>query len=114
MFKRYMFDIILTLIILVSIVAIFIYWAIGIKSSRGTTARIYRDGNEIMIIDLSENKTYEFYGTISKMKVEVKNGYIEVIYSGCENQKCVNQYAICNIGSSITCLPNKVEIRIEE
>ena len=114
MLKRYKFDFIVILGIIALGVTLVILWFILAKNEKGHKAKFYRDSVEIKEIDLSINNTYIVEGVISEIKIKVENGFIDVIESGCKNQVCVNHHEICNIGSSIICLPNKVEIRIEE
>ena len=114
MLKRYKFDVILIGILFVLGLFFMLIWLLSFKDQKGTKAYVYRDSIEIKIIDLTKNGEYEIEGAISPMKIVVHNGFIEVTESGCKNQICVNHYEICNIGSSIICIPNKVEIRIEK
>lgn len=114
MLKRHLFDGILISLLVGLCVILFLVWLFNIKGTKGNYAHVYRDSEEILVIDLKKDGIYEVEGAISKMNIKVSNGFIEVEYSGCKNQICVNHKAVCNINSSIICLPNKIEIRVEE
>ncbi len=114
MIKRHIFDFILILSLFTLCVTLFFVWFFSIKGTKGNYVHIYCDNKEILIVDLKKDDVYEIDGTISKMEIHVENGYVNVSYSGCKNQVCVHHLAICNIGSSIICLPNKVEVRVEK
>ena len=114
MLKRYKYDFFLIIILIVVGIFLLVIWFIGPKTTKGSKAIVYRDGIEIKIIELNKNAEYKIDGMESQMIIEVHNGFISVKESGCKNQICVNHYEICNKGSSIICLPNKVEVRIEE
>jgi len=114
MLRRYKYDFFLIIILIVIGILLLVVWFLGPRNLKGTKAHIYRDGVEIKVVELSKNAEYKVEGIETNMIIVVHNGHISVKESGCKNQICVNHYEIGNIGSSIICLPNKVEIRIEE
>lgn len=87
------------------------------KDTGACTANIYQDGTLIRSIDLSKvNESYTF--TVdgengASNTVEVRPGEIAVIEANCPDKVCVNMGFIKNKALPITCLPNKLVIKIE-
>lgn len=81
-------------------------------------AKIYKDGELIQEIDL--NKVSESYtikidsenGNYNIVRVE--NGRISVSDASCPDKICVNTGYITNGSVPISCLPNKLIIKIED
>lgn len=87
------------------------------KDSDACIANIYQDGTLIRSIDLSKvNESYTF--TIdgdngASNTIEVRPGEIAVVAASCPDKVCVNMGFIKNKALPITCLPNKLVIKIE-
>lgn len=87
------------------------------KTTEGTTANIYLDGECIESIDLSsveEGYSFDVEGPIGTNRVAVEHGRICVESADCPDQICVHQGWISNSAAPIVCLPNKLVIRVED
>lgn len=101
--------IIVAVLLLISILGILIFF---MASHKGKKAIIYHNDEIILEVDLSVDKDYYVKGNISEMIIIVRDDKLWVSYSGCENQICVNSKSISQTNESITCLPNKIFIKI--
>lgn len=101
--------IIVVLLLLLSIVGIVIFY---LTSFSGKKALVYHNDDIILEVDLDVDKEYHISGDISEMTIIVKDNKLWVSYSGCENQICVHSKSISQTNESITCLPNKIFIKI--
>lgn len=81
--------------------------------SANTTARIYQNGKLIQTVSLAENKEFTVTGAYTNT-VAVRDGKIAVIRSDCPGEDCVSCGWLSTGGRSIVCLPNGLEIRIED
>lgn len=94
--------------------SLFIYMR---KPSKNLTANIYQDGHLIESIDLStvrESYTFTVKGSNGAYnKIEVRPGEIAVVEASCPDKVCVNMGFIKNQSLPISCLPNKLVIKIE-
>lgn len=83
----------------------------------GRTAWIYQNGVCIQTIDLdtvTEPYTFEIKGEDGASNtIEVRPGEIAVISASCPDKVCVHMGFIKNEMLPISCLPNKLIIRIE-
>lgn len=88
----------------------------NLKTSN-TIAKVYQDSSEIYSVDLSkvtEPYTYEVLGTHGERNlILIEPGRISVKEASCPDQVCVHTGTIDSGLLPITCLPNKVLIRIE-
>ena len=75
-------------------------------------AKVYYDSKEILNISLDKDDTYTIQGEISEITIQVKNKKISIIESGCEDKVCIHQGEISSTNKTITCLPNKVYIKL--
>lgn len=101
-------DIILIVgILLISIVFILIYFSLSNKDN--LVVYIYHDKQLVTEISLSENKEIE----IGDLIVVIEDNYVYVKESSCDDKICVNQGKINMSGQTITCLPNRVVIKLE-
>ena len=112
--KKFKYDIILIFLLLVAGITLLSIWLVNKNNNVGHHAYVKRDDVQILVIDMSVDATYEIEGVKTKMVIEVKNGYVSVINSGCPDQICVHHTSIKNIDEKIVCLPNKVIIRVGE
>ena len=86
------------------------------KSSGGYIAEIYREGELLFRIPLNritETKTFLIEGPGGcQNEIEVRPGSIGMIRADCPDKLCVRQGFISDARLPITCLPNRVVIRL--
>lgn len=104
-------DIILLIILVCAGLAM--TWFSTAASSGGRKAVVSVDGKVYGTYDLSKNRTVTVRQNGHKNKIVIKNGKVQMAYSTCRNQVCVEHSAISRTNQQIVCLPNRVMIRIE-
>lgn len=91
--------------------------AIHFMSTDHPIAQVYQDGQLVRTIDLKTvDQAYEFTlegGNGAYNIVRVEPGKIAIIEASCPDKVCVNTGYISDSLMPITCLPNRVIIRIE-
>lgn len=104
------------IVILLAIISIALIFVLQNTRTDGRIARIYQDGQCIRTIDLDQvEEAYEFTvdgdnGAYNTIRVEL--GRIAIIEASCPDKVCVNTGYISDSLAPITCLPNRVIIRI--
>lgn len=89
------------------------YIIINLSKSDGNKLIITVDGKEHITLSLDEDITYTIQHEDGHWNtVIIKDGYAEMLGASCPDKLCVNHPAIQYNNESITCLPNKVVIRI--
>lgn len=79
----------------------------------GNYVQITQNGKAAAFLPLNRDCVYEVEsGGQTTNTVEIKDGFVSVIYAGCPDQICVNHKRISKTGESIICLPNKVVISV--
>jgi hypothetical protein len=90
---------------------------IGYTPEQTSVAHIYQDGTLLQTIRLhSVTEPYSFtvIGTNNcENEIEVRPGSIGIISADCPDKLCVHQGFISTSRLPITCLPNRLVIRIE-
>ena len=76
-------------------------------------AKIILDGKTVrtVALDTAKNQTIDLgleYGNI----IEVRDGKVGIINADCPDKTCVKSGRIRYVGESITCLPNRINVRI--
>lgn len=89
-----------------------IYFMSNPKNEKGSIVGIYRNGELQQEISLEQNQEIIVRGTFTN-KILIEEGKVSVIESDCPGNDCVLSGEIHELGRSIICLPNRVEIRIE-
>jgi len=74
----------------------------------GQTAVIRQNGEVVMELPLSVDRTVEVGGTV----IQVKGGAIAFIESNCPGQECVHAGWLSSPGETAACLPNRVSITV--
>ena len=75
--------------------------SVEISSPRGTT-----------VVPISEGGRFTVEGARGPVEVEISDGTVRVVESGCPDQVCVHTGAVARPGAIIACVPNQVVIRI--
>lgn len=104
------------LILLILLASAVACWFLIVKGKTGTTAEIYQDGKRIQTIRLDTvTKTYTFRvsgeGDVYNI-IEVRPGEIGIIEASCPDGLCIHTGFIHSAGIPITCLPNRLVIKI--
>ena len=113
---------ILTVLILllaaVCAAVIFFLYRGGSHTVSGLTAETYQDGQLIRSIpldDVTEPCTFTVTGENGcTNEIEVRPGSIGILSASCPDKLCVRQGFISSTLLPITCLPNRLVIRLEE
>ena len=79
------------------------------KEEENLIVSIYYDNELVETVDLSDDKQIE----VNNVIIIIKNNEVYVYESSCEDKVCMNLGAIRYSGQTITCLPNRVFIKIE-
>ncbi len=110
--KRIRNDIILILIILViAITFYFIYRSLN--SSDNLVCKIYQDQELKYEIALDHEEIITLTTDDGKMIIVIETDGVYVKESDCPDKICVNQGKITRGGEIITCLPDRVYIKLE-
>lgn len=100
-------------IAIVIVMAVFVAFLFLPKDSSGAVmAQIYQNGELVKTLSLSEDTTLQIAGKYTNT-ITVQDGKIAITDSDCPGGDCVHSGAIHTSGRSIVCLPNGVEIRVE-
>lgn len=78
----------------------------------GQKVEVTVDGKAYGVYSLAENQTIEIKENGHTNKITIKDGTVQMAYSDCKNQICVNDGQISMTNQSIVCLPNKVMVEI--
>ena len=106
--KRYIYDAILALsLIVVSLSALLIWRGI---TDRGRYACVSVGGEVVSEYSLSVDGEYELNGGSNILVIKGGEAYIS--HADCPDGLCVKTGKISLVGESIVCLPNKVSVRI--
>ena len=110
--KRFRNDIILIIcIILFSLIFYFTYRAMN--NSDELVCKIYQDQELKYEIALDHEEEIILNIDDDKIVIEIDKDGVYVKESSCKDKICVNQGRISKGGQIITCLPNKVYIKLE-
>jgi hypothetical protein len=80
--------------------------------SEGSKVLVTIDGHEHKTFDLNEDITYEIVQDGEYNILEIKDGYARIVDASCPDKLCVKFGRIHYDNETITCLPNKVVIRV--
>lgn len=73
--------------------------------------QIYQNGQLVQEVPLQEDKTVTLTGTYENI-IQICDGKVSIVDSDCPGEDCVHTGWISTPGTSIICLPNRVEVRI--
>lgn len=107
------------ILLLAAAAAVLIIIGIAVKKQpSGHIANVYKDGECIRSIDLSDVKE-PFSFTVTdedghENNVEVEKGRIRVVSANCPDQICVNMGWLSKGVTPIVCMPARLSINLEE
>ncbi len=110
--KRIRNDIILILVIII-LALVFYFTYRALNDSKELVCKIYQDQELKYEIALDHSEEIIIDIDDDKIIIEIDKTGVYVKESSCEDKICVNQGKITRGGQIITCLPNKVYIKLE-
>ena len=93
---------------------LFLLFSIIFSSKDDLVANVYYDDEIILTVSLDKDNSYKVNGSLSEMIIIVQDKKIKVLESDCKDHICVNQGFIFRENQTITCLPNKIFIKLEK
>ena len=93
---------------------LFSLFSIIFSSKDDLVANVYYDDEIILTVSLDKDNSYKVNGSLSEMIIIVQDKKIKVLESDCKDHICVNQGFIFRENQTITCLPNKIFIKLEK
>lgn len=93
---------------------LFLLFRIIFSSKDDLVANVYYDDEIILTVSLDKDNSYKVNGSLSEMIIIVQDKKIKVLESDCKDHICVNQGFIFRENQTITCLPNKIFIKLEK
>ena len=81
------------------------------QNNNGAVVQIYQNGQLVQEVPLQENKTVTLTGTYENI-IQIRDGKVSIVDADCPGEDCVHTGWISTPGTSIICLPNRVEVRI--
>lgn len=83
-------------------------------SSKGELVQIFVDRNLFAEYPIDENNRYVITGANGiTLTLNISDGYVDVVDSGCSDKICKKTKAISKTNESIICLPGKIAITVE-
>ena len=106
--KKIRNDIILiSSLILIAIIGLILYFALQKKDN--LSVYIYCDKELVEVADLKQNHEL----VVNDVVIVIENGMVYVKASSCKDKVCMHQGKIKAAGQTITCLPQRVFIKLE-
>ncbi|MDO5410107.1 MAG: NusG domain II-containing protein [Lachnospiraceae bacterium] len=106
------------LIFIILIVSLGAFWLLNTCEKSGSVAEIYQDGELVKTIHLdmvTENYSFTVKGEHDVYNViEVRPGEIGIVDASCPDGLCIHMGFIHSPGVPVTCLPNKLIIKVIE
>lgn len=97
----------------IALLIIFSFIMIEVFKSEGSIVLITVDGIEHKTFNLNEDITYTIHHYDGGWNtLEIRDGYVSMIEASCPDRLCVKHSKIHYHNESITCLPNRVNLRI--
>lgn len=104
-------------VICILIIAFILLFIVNYGVKDKTYARVIDQKGQVLLrFDINKDAYYELDVPLGKYHIEVKDGHYHAIDVDCPNQTCVKQGWMPSFGiyTPIICLPNGIEIVIEE
>lgn len=99
--------ILIGIIVFVAVLSLILFFTLN--TNENLVAYIYYDKELVYTCEIGQKQTYEANG----VKIVIDERGVYVLDSDCEDKICVHQGIITMSGQTITCLPNKVFIKLE-
>ena len=100
------------LLILLVILGLFSSFIVFIGNTEGDTVRITVDGKLYGEYSLKSDREITVESGDHVNNITIKDGSVQMTYSSCRNQICVNHGSMHLTNDRIVCLPNRVIIEI--
>jgi len=100
------------LIIIILLFCFIILLISNLFKTKGEVANVYYNNKIILKINLSKNFEYDVKGYNGNIHIIVNNNRIKVSKESSLYHLCSKQGYISNSNETITCLPNKIVIKI--
>ncbi len=101
------------LIVLLMVTSLLLFIPILNNAPASNTAVVTVSNEEVLRIDLSQDKEYEVNGTNGKVHIEVKDNQVRVTQENSPQHICSKQGFVSDPNVPIVCLPNDTVVTIE-
>ncbi len=78
----------------------------------GSTVEVYADAKLVAAYPLDKNRSFTVETEYGKNRIIIENGAVFVAEADCPAKSCVKSGKITRIGQCISCLPNKITVRV--
>lgn len=121
MLKKYKFDFLLILVLILTLVTWFVIWSLSSNYKEKVVVISY-DSEELYRYDLKEDRiiilTNDNIPNVKsesniEMTIIIKDKYVYVEESNCHDHICINMGKINKIDDVIVCMPNLITITIK-
>lgn len=109
--KKIRNDIILITSILIIIAIFFLVLFLNQKSDN-LVCQIYKNDTLVNEIKLDHEEQIKIETTDGYVVISITKDYVEFLESTCPDKVCVHQGKINKSGQTITCLPNKIYVKL--
>ncbi len=96
----------------VIIVAVLVFFIIGLIAENGDSVRIEKDGKLYAEYPLNEDRTVKIEDAGGYNLLIIEEGKVFIKEASCPDKLCVNQGAASKNGETIVCLPNKTVVTV--
>lgn len=100
----------IALVLLMALILVFILLSLTGDTDH-VSVEIYQDGALQAVFPITYDREYIVEGEYTNY-ISIKSGAVSVTDSSCPGSDCVHSGSISDIGRSIVCLPNKMELRL--
>ena len=100
----------LLLVAVISLIVVFIS-----QKKESLIAKVYRQNDLVLTIDLKEKEEKDYYvdGLKCQVHIHTKENAIAIVESNCPHQDCVNMHYVSTTNRPIICAYNAIYIIIE-
>lgn len=109
--KQHRNDMVLIIAVLFLAAAIFVVYNF-LYGQAGNQVVVTVDGKEYATLFLDEEKELEIKTKNGVNKLQIKDGYADMVDADCADRLCVNQKKISKKGETIICLPHKIVVEV--